>query len=125
MDARLICQIVSEEILAMTRRAAVLAVQAMADGGRGGPPCPYAVLVLGSGGRGESLLVPDQDNAIVFETGRPGDATDLWFAELGDRMAAILDAAGIPYCTGGVMAKCAGWRGSLDTWTARIDGWSR
>ena len=39
--------------------------------GHGAPPCPYAMLVLGSGGRGESLMAPDQDNAIVFAHGEP------------------------------------------------------
>ena len=36
---------------------------AHAGGGSGGPPCPYAVAVLGSAGREESLLAMDQDNA--------------------------------------------------------------
>lgn len=125
VDAHIVCQIVSEEIRSMTRRATVLAEQEMLAAGRGQPPGDYAVMVLGSGGRGESLLVPDQDNAIVFEVGDPDDPEDRWFAELGGRMAAILDAAGIPYCTGGVMAKNAEWRGSLDTWTDRIERWVR
>lgn len=125
LDASLICQIVSEEIRAMTRRAAVLAAQAMKEAGRGDPPCRFAVLVLGSGGRGESLLVPDQDNAIVFETGDPEGPADAWFAEYGKRMSDILDAAGIPYCDGGVMAQSPDWRGSTATWTARIDDWVR
>ena len=125
LDARIVSQIVSEEIRSMTRRAAVLAAAAMEAEGLGGPPCPFAVLVLGSGGRGESLLVPDQDNAIVFEAGDPGGSEDQWFAELGARLSAILDTAGIPYCTGGVMGKTPDWRGSIDTWKARIEGWIR
>ncbi|HEY6633695.1 MAG TPA: DUF294 nucleotidyltransferase-like domain-containing protein, partial [Rhizobiaceae bacterium] len=123
LDARLVAGIVSEEIRIMTRRAAELAETAMAEAGRGGPPCPYALMVLGSGGRGESLLAPDQDNAIVFQRGEPDGPEDRWFAELGTRVADILDAAGIPYCTGGVMARNAPWRGSLATWHDRIDGW--
>ncbi|NQW10608.1 MAG: CBS domain-containing protein [Alphaproteobacteria bacterium] len=125
IDARVICEIVSEEIRAMTRRAAVLAAESMISDGKGDAPCPYAVMVLGSGGRGESLLVPDQDNAIVFATGAPGGTEDRWFAELGARMTDILDAGGIPYCTGGVMARNDAWRGSVDTWKDRIDGWVR
>lgn len=125
VDAHTVCQIVSEEIRSMTRRAAVLAETAMRDAGKGDPPCPYAVLVLGSGGRGESLLVPDQDNAIVYEAGPPDGPEDQWFAELGTHMADILDRAGIPYCSGGVMAKNADWRGALDTWSERIERWVR
>ncbi|HKK72732.1 MAG TPA: putative nucleotidyltransferase substrate binding domain-containing protein [Candidatus Krumholzibacteria bacterium] len=38
----------------------------------GAPPCRYAwLLVFGSEGRREQLLVTDQDNALVFETDTP------------------------------------------------------
>lgn len=127
IDARLICRVVSEEIRAMTRQSAILAERAMAEAGQGEPPVPYAVLVLGSGGRGESLLAPDQDNAIVFDAarpdGEPGGGTDKWFEELGMRLSEILDQAGIPLCKGGVMARNAQWRGSFDVWQARIAEW--
>jgi CBS domain-containing protein len=123
LDARLVAAIVSEEIRVMTRRAAQLAEAAMAEAGRGDPPCAYALMVLGSGGRGESLLAPDQDNAIIFEKGEPDGPEDRWFAELGTRIADTLDAAGISYCNGGVMAKNALWRGSFSSWQDRIAGW--
>lgn len=125
IDARVVCQVVSEEIRSMTRRATVLAEAAMLAAGKGGPPCAYAVLVLGSGGRGESLLVPDQDTALVFDAGEPDGPEDRWFAELGGHMADILDAAGIPYCKGGIMARNAEWRGSTATWGARVERWVR
>ncbi|MEC9342592.1 MAG: putative nucleotidyltransferase substrate binding domain-containing protein, partial [Pseudomonadota bacterium] len=35
------------------------------------------------------------------------------------------DEAGIPLCKGGVMARNPQWRGSLATWTARIEEWVR
>jgi CBS domain-containing protein len=123
VDPMLVCQIISEEIRAMTRRACILAERALEEAGRGTAPCPYALLVLGSGGRGESMLVPDQDNAIVFEEGEPGGHQDIWFSELGQRLSATLDTAGIPFCKGGVMAMNEAWRGSLRTWRDRIDGW--
>ncbi|MCB1387323.1 MAG: CBS domain-containing protein [Nitratireductor sp.] len=123
LDAHTVTRIVSEEIRAMTGRAAILAEQGMQADGFGAPPCPYAVIVLGSGGRGESLLKPDQDNAIIFETGDPGGAQDQWFAELGSRMAETLNEAGIPFCDGGIMAKNDAWRGSVATWQARLAEW--
>lgn len=123
LDARLVAGVVSEEIRVMTRRAAELAEAAMQEAGLGPPPCSYALLVLGSGGRGESLLAPDQDNAVVFAEGEPEGPEDRWFAELGARVADTLDAAGIPYCTGGVMARERAWRGSLAQWKHRVDDW--
>ena len=107
----------------MTERAAGLAEAAMIAEGRGGPPCAFAVMVLGSGGRGESLLKPDQDNAIVYAHGDPDGPEDRWFAAFGERMCAILDEATIPLCQGGIMAKNAEWRGSIATWRDRVANW--
>ena len=125
IDARIISEIVSEELCAVTRRAAILAEREILAAGRGAPPCPYAVLVLGSGGRGESLLAADQDNAIVFAEGDPDGENDLWFAALGERIADLLDMTGVPYCKGGVMAKTPEFRGSLEVWKARVADWVR
>ncbi|MBO6718322.1 MAG: CBS domain-containing protein [Rhizobiaceae bacterium] len=125
IDAVTIAEIVSEELRAVTRRSAVLAEGQMLADGLGAPPCAYSVVVLGSGGRGESLLAADQDNAIVFAEGEPGGGNDVWFAALGERLAPLLDEAGIPLCKGGVMAKNPQWRGSLETWRHRISDWVR
>ncbi len=105
-----------------TARATQLAEAAMESDGWGSAPAPYALLVLGSGGRGESLLAADQDNAIVHAGTDPDDR---WFAELGKRVADTLNAAGIPYCKGGVMAAKSAWRHSLDGWQAQIERWIR
>ena len=59
----------------MTRRAARACGAAAAEEGMAGPPVPYAVLVLGSAGRGEIQLAADQDNAIVY-AGRAGGPED-------------------------------------------------
>ncbi len=125
VDPRTIAAVISAEICVLTRRAAELAEARLAEGGKGAPPVAYAVLVLGSAGRGESLLAADQDNAIVYQTGEPGGPEDLWFEALGVEIAAILDAAGIPFCKGGVMARNAQWRMSVERWKATIDGWVR
>ena len=67
--------------LARARRAdrakpRVMAEQRMRAAGHGAPPCPYALAVLGSAGRGESLLAMDQDNALVFAEGAPDGPED-------------------------------------------------
>jgi DNA polymerase-3 subunit epsilon/CBS domain-containing protein len=118
-----ICSVVSAEICAMTRRAAELAEETMRADGLGSPPVPYAVLVLGSAGRGESQLAADQDNAIVYAEGAEGGPEDLYFEQLGIRMSETLDAAGVPLCKGGVMARNRAWRKSVADWLATIDKW--
>ena len=120
-----IANVISRELGALTGQAAVIAEQRLRADGHGGPPCSYAVAVLGSAGRGESLLAMDQDNALVFADGVPDGPEDRWFGQLGVHIADILHEAGVPYCKGGVMAKNPQWRGSLATWRARIDDWIR
>jgi DNA polymerase-3 subunit epsilon/CBS domain-containing protein len=122
-DPDSITQVISAEICALTARAAHIAEQRQAAAGRGAPPVPYAVMVLGSGGRGESLLAADQDNAIVYANGAPDGPEDRWFEELAVHMCDILDQIGVPYCRGGVMAKNAACRHSVADWRTVIDGW--
>jgi CBS domain-containing protein len=118
-----IAAVISRELRALTRRACEIAEREMADAGNGEPPIPYAVLVLGSGGRGESLLAMDQDNAIIYEKGEPGGAADRWFEQLGKRMSDILNGVGVAYCKGGIMAANAEWRRDLDSWRKTISQW--
>jgi CBS domain-containing protein len=125
VGARVVAEIISDEVCAMTRRAALLAERAMLAEGLGAPPSAYSLMVLGSAGRGESLLAADQDNAIVFAEGEPDGSEDRWFAKLGERLADVLDTAGVPYCKGGVMAKNAAFRGSTALWKTRIAEWVR
>ena len=115
-------RIVSNEVRALTARAAAIAAARLEAEGYGPAPAPWCVLVLGSGGRGESLLSADQDNALVH-AGSDGD--DAWFAALGARLADLLDEAGVRRCQGGIMAANAEWRGSVPAWRERVDGWLR
>jgi DNA polymerase-3 subunit epsilon/CBS domain-containing protein len=123
VSGRDVAAVVSRELGAATRRACVLAEARMRDSGQGDPPCPYAFAVLGSAGRGESLLALDQDNALVFAEGEPDGAIDRWFATFAGHVTVILDAVGVPLCKGNVMATNPIWRGSVETWRERIAGW--
>lgn len=106
----------------ISARAAALAEAEMrADPAWGRAPASWCFLVLGSGGRGESLLAPDQDNAIVH-AGYEADTP--WFRELGRRAADILDASGIPYCKGGVMAREEAWCHSRLGWSDQLRRWT-
>lgn len=125
VDACRIAAVISRELGALTRRAGLIAEARMEEAGQGKPPVAYALLMLGSAGRGESLLALDQDNAILFASGEPEGPEDRWFATLGGHVADILHEVGVPYCTGGVMAKNPAWRGSAATWRARVGEWVR
>jgi DNA polymerase-3 subunit epsilon/CBS domain-containing protein len=79
-------------------------------------------MVLGSGGRGESLLALDQDNAMIFSC--PNEAAaETWLAKVAARMNAILDMVGVPLCKGGVMARNAQWRLSTSAWRHQVERW--
>ena len=117
VDARDISAIVSRELRALTQRACELAEEEL-----GPPPLPYCMFVLGSAGRGESLLAMDQDNAILYADDPDGTA-GAWFADLGSRAAATLDAAGVRFCDGGVMGSNAEWRRDAQSWRREIGRW--
>ncbi len=123
VDPRNIAAIISHELRALTRRATELAEQQMQAEELGTAPMPYAMLVLGSGGRGESLLAMDQDNAIVYQSGAPGSDVDKWFEQLGTITADILDSVGVCYCKGGIMAKNAEWRMDVARWQQTVESW--
>lgn len=117
-----IAAVVSEVLCDVSARAVQLAA-AEVEKASGPAPAPWAFLVLGSGGRGESLLSADQDNALVYAGVAP--AEEFWFEKLGRRAAEMLDAAGIPFCKGGVMASNPQWRRNLAEWERALEDWTR
>jgi DNA polymerase-3 subunit epsilon/CBS domain-containing protein len=125
LDARQVAAIISAEGRALTARAAELAERIMVAEGRGPAPVPYCLLVLGSGGRGESLLAPDQDNAVIIDDAYQGDldADDDWFTVWAGHLNRLLDEAGIPLCKGGVMAGNRDWRKRLAGWREQVNRW--
>jgi CBS domain-containing protein len=123
VDARDIAAVISRELCALTRQACILAEADMLEAGHGPAPCEYAMMVLGSGGRGESMLAMDQDNAIVYAKGEADGDEDWWFAKLGNRVSDILDIAGVPYCNGDIMASNPDWRHSVEHWKITIQSW--
>jgi len=125
VDPRDCAAVISRELCALTRHACRIAEQELADSGEGAAPRPYALFVLGSGGRGESMLAMDQDNAMVYADSVSDDAdtVDQWFAKLGGRTADILHLAGVPYCKGGVMARNDDWRMPIGQWKKKVSHW--
>ncbi len=115
-----ITQVVSSECNIIVKKGCELALEKI-KGEKGPPPCSFAVLVLGSAGRGESLLAFDQDNAIIYETDHPDH--QIWFLSFGKELNDILNAAGIPLCKGGVMAGNKKWCRSLKSWKEQLKEW--
>jgi CBS domain-containing protein len=106
----------------ITARAAELAEQATLASD-GVSPAPWCLLVLGSAGRGESLLAPDQDNALIVAD-RGAAQIDGWFLRFAEKINVMLDDAGIPFCKGNVMARNRAWRRSVGEWQTAIEAWT-
>jgi CBS domain-containing protein len=121
VDCASISSVVGAMLRDMTGHATLLAEQSMQADGWGSAPVAWCLLILGSGGRGETLLAPNQNMALVHGGGPEGDT---WFAELGRRVSEILEAADIPAHAAGVMAKNAKWRHGLAEWKIEIDRWA-
>ncbi len=128
VPAHVIAAVISHEYRSALRRAAVLAQDRLIKQGRP-VPCDYVLLILGSAGRAESLLAADQDHAIIYEDTPTDPAIEKnwqdWFETLGGYISDILDAAGIPYCTGKVMSSNPQWCRSLSGWQKTITEWIR
>lgn len=93
----------------------------------GAPPVPFTLLVMGSVGRGESLLRPDQDNGLILADYPDAEhaRVDEWFRGFSESFVIALEAAGFPLCTGGIMARNPLWRKSLAQWRQQFEIWAR
>lgn len=121
-----ISQVISDHNDWIYRFAVRESLEEMYQQGWGHPPCDFCVLTLGSGARHESLLGPDQDNAMIIED-YPLERhleIDTWFQSLAERFTDKLDKAGIPLCKGHVMARWPLWRKPLKEWCEQMRIWS-
>ncbi|QFU01934.1 Putative nucleotidyltransferase substrate binding domain protein [Halomonas sp. THAF5a] len=126
LPAGRIAQLLSDHNDWLYRRAIEHSLAEMRAQGWGAPPVAFCVLVLGSGARHESLLAPDQDNAMIVADYPDARHTEIdgYFQSLGERFTARLDAAGIPLCQGHVMARFPMWRKRLSEWGAQLAIWT-
>ena len=99
----------------------------MEDLGWGPPPVRFCLIIMGSGGRGENYLYPDQDNGFILDDYRDPDhgRIDPFFIELAERMTGDLAAVGIPFCNGYVMATNPLWRKTRSQWRDQVNLWGR
>lgn len=111
--------------LDLHRRVLDGSIEALRAEGWGEPPVPMTLLIMGSGGRGENFLFPDQDNGFILADYPDGEhgRIDAWFIALAERMTQGLDRIGFPLCKGGVMATNPLWRKTASQWQEQIALW--
>ncbi len=109
----------------LMRRVFELCLAAHTGSGARLPEVRYCFLILGSGGRREMLLAPDQDHALVFEDVDPDRTAELeaFFAPLANHLVKAMSQVGYPLCDGQVMVDNPLWRGRLRDWRRRIRAW--
>jgi len=107
------------------QRGFELVLQDLQQSGLVQPEVRYCFFLLGSGGRREMLLGPDQDSGIVFED-YPDDLqgeVEAFFIPLLNKLESAYAAIGYPSCRGGVMPSNPLWRGRLKDWEQRLKNW--
>ncbi|MFK7161390.1 DUF294 nucleotidyltransferase-like domain-containing protein [Marinospirillum sp. MEB164] len=127
LPARVISQVLSDHQDALYCQVLEAELSQMAAHGWGAPPVAFCVVQLGSAGRSETLLRPDQDNAMLLAPYPDAEHTqiDLWFQHLAAGMNARLDQAGVPLCGGHVMACWPQWRKSVTSWQQQMQLWTQ
>jgi len=97
----------------------------MREEGMKPPDIRFCLFVMGSGGRKEMLLNPDQDNGIIYENFPDSrkDEVNAFFVPFTERLVAAYAQIGYPLCNGEVMANNPLWRGRLKEWDARVTNW--
>jgi len=107
---------------AILQRCTTLALREFVEQGQGSPPGPFALLILGSGGRDEMLLTPDQDNAIILADEVSKDAAARkWFANFTDTLNRRMADVGYALCPGEIMARNPIWRKGLSAWKRQFE----
>ncbi|MCK8515935.1 DUF294 nucleotidyltransferase-like domain-containing protein [Methylonatrum kenyense] len=122
-DANRAVLLLSDFHLAIQRRCAELTLQELRDEDLGEAPRAYALIIMGSGGRREMLLNPDQDNGIILddEDGNLSAEERRWFEVFTDRFNRNLDTAGYILCPGDIMARNPAYQKTLGDWCRQID----
>lgn len=121
-----ISQLISDHNDWLYKETIIKSLAEMQANGWGKPPVDFCILQLGSAARYESLLRPDQDNAMIiadFPDSRHLEI-DTWMQHLGEEFTHRLDVAGIPLCNGHVMARWPLWRKRASEWLLQMRLWT-
>ncbi len=109
------------------RRCFEIVLENMQRQGQTPPDIRFCFMIMGSGGRKEMLLGPDQDNGFIFED-FPDEqlaAVNAFFEPFAEKLVTALARVGYHRCKGKVMVNNPLWRGRLQEWRARISDWIR
>ena len=120
--ARAAVRFLSEAHLVIQRRVVALSLDRMRDQGHGEPPVPFAILIMGSGGRKEMLLNPDQDNGLILADVPQAheSAAQTWFERFSHHLNDGLAHVGYPLCPGDIMARNPVYRLTLTQWQQQV-----
>ncbi|PON10083.1 hypothetical protein C2W62_51995, partial [Candidatus Entotheonella serta] len=118
--ARSSVRFLSETHRAIQRRVIDLTLHEMSAHDQ--PPLPFAILIMGSGGRKEMLLDPDQDNGLIIadDPRAHEPAVQTWFQHFGERLNSQLTEVGYRLCLGDIMVRNPQYRHTLAGWRGRV-----
>ncbi|MGE4318734.1 MAG: DUF294 nucleotidyltransferase-like domain-containing protein [Deferribacterales bacterium] len=107
------------------RRCYEIILKEMLQSGYEMPDVRHCFIIMGSGGRKEMLLGPDQDNGLLYGDfpDEMSESVDAFFVPFSERLVEALDHIGYPLCHGKVMANNPLWRGRLSEWKERVSSW--
>jgi len=107
------------------RRCFEIVLEEVKSEGMSPPDIDFCLIIMGSGGRKEMLLGPDQDNGLIYENFPDSrlEEVDAFFIPFAERLVNAFDRVGYPLCNGKVMANNPLWRGRLKDWQDRVSSW--
>lgn len=115
-------RLLSEYHLIVQRRVVELTLITLEERGNGKAPLSFAVLIMGSGGRLEMLLNPDQDNGIILADSPENEKAEVkeWFDLFCNTLNRNLDRVGYPLCPGAIMARNSLYHKPLEKWKKQV-----
>lgn len=120
-----IVELISHLHYSILQRGFELVVEELERSGVPMPQVRYCLFLMGSGGRREMLLNPDQDHGLILENYPEERQQEVegYFDRLTKRLVEAYAEIGYPRCRGEVMATNPLWRGRLAEWEARLSRW--
>lgn len=114
----MVLRIIGELNDAVTKQVVQISLDKMG----GNAPVAFAWLSLGSMGRGEQLLITDQDNALIYQD---SDSPEIrqFFLTLTRKVNKGLQRLGYEYCPAEMMASNEAWCRPLSGWKEEVGKW--